>query len=965
MNTEEAWEKFKKNDSEMISKSSTAAMLEAILSQQNALNVKVDQILKEESGSPREEADGELPPEMPPMGGEGGAPEMPPMGGAPEGEETPAEGEGVESTMPPMDANALLGGMPEGLGGNAPLPGPGGAPENDLSGASDLPEDEAPVEGAPDLGSLGLGQGTGDRPFSFFGDAGNEDDGGDDNLIAVADAITTATDVDIQLGMTQVLQDYLMKKKKEDAAAPMDAIADVLGGAPDLEAPVADKASEEGDLDEVLDELLGGAPAPDKGMTDIPEGIEGATESSEDVPAEGDIADILDEVDKEEDEEDKEKNPFAKSKSKDDDSEDEEESDDEGDYKDKEKDDDKPPFGKEKDDDKSEDETEDKPKDKSKDRSENKSDDDEEVEDSLPEDEADAVIEIDESPMADADIAAIEKVVGTKMSDLIAMLREILGDEADTDVNPMIAHGTDDLSPTTDPFFACNDAGVETLTRSIDDLMQDHLKGLRGNDGKMYKVIKSESQIKEERIDRFKRSLSSKAVYHMTAGQVLDAMRGLEENGVESVKKSFAHPYDIIIRALDCSVGPETTDKFMRSGGDINSESFRKGTARDNFNLKDYAKEVEAFKDPEVVNLANAYISLLNGIYKLDAPITYYRDPNKGQLPEKYSNLIYDGSIFNFGKDENRKTYNKLVLNELAKRRGENEGYNIDKDVLNSTYDKVIWDPMFKKVRDLITISQALGDKGINMADTNLFANPISRIGNILRFSKRARYPDGMMEIAAEALGKDLNDKKQKYEVIDALNENAFSAMKDNDLGLNRYIPRGPIANHWALIDGDEYGGDVERYINLLPAKDKYNSGFALDPAINGRLPLINAISSIYRIGPRYDSNLKYVPLDASSIVKRELKRLGKNAPVEDFGSFIHSINENNFVDTGGDDGEDDYFAKFKYGKSSNGKPSSQTQNTEKKNEQKNTLEDKKENKQKNTLEDKKDILFPNLGNGY
>lgn len=957
MNTEEAWEKFKKDDSEMISKSSTAAMLEAILSQQNALNVKVDQILKEESGSPGEEADGELPPEMPPMGG---APEIPPMGGAPEGEETPAEGEDVASTMPPMDANALLGGMPEGLGGNAPLPGPGGAPENDLSGASeDLPEDEAPVEGAPDLGSLGLGQGTGDRPFSFFGDAGNEDDGGDDNLIAVADAITTATDVDIQLGMTQVLQDYLMKKKG-DAAAPMDAIADALGGAPDLEAPVADEASEEGDLGEVLDELLGGAPAPDEGMADIPEGIEGATESSEDVPAEGDIADILDEADKEEDEEDKEKNPFAKSKSKDDDSEDEEESDDEGDDKDKEKDDDKSPFGKEKDDDKSEDETEDKPEDKSKDRSENKSDDDEEVEDPLPEDEADAAIEIDESPMADADIAAIEKVVGTKMSDLIAMLREILGDEADTDVNPMIAHGTDDLSPTTDPFFACNDAGVETLTRSIDDLMQDHLKGLRGNDGKMYKVIKSESQIKEERIDKFKRSLSSKAVYHMTAGQVLDAMRGLEENGVESVKKSFAHPYDIIIRALDCSVGPETTDKFMRSGGDINSESFRKGKASDSFNLKDYAREVEAFKDPEVIGLANAYISLLKGIYGLDAPkITYYKDPNKGQLPEEYSNLIYDGSIFNFGKDEDHKTYNKFVLDKLAERRGENEGYNIDKDVLNSTYDEVIWDPMFKKVRDLITISQALGDKGINMADTNLFANPISRIGNILRFSKRARYTNDMIEAAAEALGKDLNDKKQKYEVIDALNENAFSALKDNDLNFNRYIPRGPIAKHWALIDGDKYGGNVENYIDSLSAIEKYNSGFALAPAIKYRLPLINSISSLYRIGPRYDSNYKYVPLDASSIVKRELEeleKLGEDAPVKDFGSFIRNINKNNFVDKGGDgDGDgDDYFAMFgKKNGSSNGGSSSQTQHTT------------EENKQKKTPENKAMLVPTGLGNGY
>lgn len=951
MNTEEAWEKFKKDDSEMISKSSTAAMLEAILSQQNALNVKVDQILKEESGSPREEADGELPPEMPPMGGEGGAPEMPPMGGAPEGEETPAGGEDVESTMPPMDANALLGGMPEGLGGNAPLPGPGGAPENDLSGASeDLPEDEAPVEGAPDLGSLGLGQGTGDRPFSFFGDAGNEDDGGDDNLIAVADAITTATDVDIQLGMTQVLQDYLMKKKG-DAAAPMDAIADVLGGAPDLEAPVADEASEEGDLGEVLDELLGGAPAPDEGMTDIPEGIDGATESSEDVPAEGDIADILDEADKEEDEEDKEKNPFAKSKSKDDDSEDEEESDDEGDDKDKEKDDDKSPFGKEKDDDKSEDETEDKPEDKSKDRSKNKSDDDEEVEDSLPEDEADAVIEIDESPMADADIAAIEKVVGTKMSDLIAMIREILGDEADTDVNPMIAHGTDDLSPTTDPFFACNDAGVETLTRSIDDLMQDHLKGLRGNDGKMYKVIKSESQIKEERIDRFKRSLSSKAVYHMTAGQVLDAMRGLEENGVESVKKSFAHPYDIIIRALDCSVGPETTDKFMRSGGDINSESFRKGKARDSFDLSDYAKEVEAFKDPEVVNLANAYISLLKDIYGLDAPITYYKDPKKGKLPKENSNLMYEGSIFNFGKDEDHKTYNKLVLDKLSERMKKNKGYNIDNDVLNSTYDEVIWDPMFKKVRDLITISQALGDKGINMADTNLFANPISRIGNILRFSKRARYPNDMIEAAAKKLGKDLNDKKQKYEVMDALHENAFSAMKDNDLGFNRYIPRGPIAKHWTLIDGDKYGGDPRKYINSLSPIEKYSSGFALGPAIRKRLPLIDSISDLYSIGPEFDSNLDYVPLDASSIVKRELEKLGENAPVKDFGSFVHGINKNNFVREGGGRS---YFDPEDYGDPSDDEPSSQTQNTTEENKQGNTLKNKKAN-----------ILPTDLGDGY
>ena len=94
------------------------------------------------------------------------------------------------------------------------------------------------------------------------------------------------------------------------------------------------------------------------------------------------------------------------------------------------------------------------------------------------------------------------------------------------------------------------------------------------------------------------------------------------------------------------------------------------------------------------------------------------------------------------------------------------------------------------------------------------------------------------------------------------------------------------------------------------------------------------------------------MPLDASSIVKRELEELGENAPVKDFGSFIHNINENNFVDTGGDTGgDDDYFAKFKYNRgSSNNEPSSQTQNTEK----------------ENTLEDKKANLFPTgLGDGY
>ena len=244
------------------------------------------------------------------------------------------------------------------------------------------------------------------------------------------------------------------------------------------------------------------------------------------------------------------------------------------------------------------------------------------------------------------------------------------------------------------------------------------------------------------------------------------------------------------------------------------------------------------------------------------------------------------------------------------------------------------------------------------MDDSNLFANPISRIGNILRFSKRARYSDRMMEKAAKALGKDLNDKKQKYEVIDALNENAFSAMKDNDLNLNRYIPRGSIANLWALIDGGEYGGDVKKYIHSLPATKKYISGFALDPAIKHRLPLIDAISGIYRIGPRFDDNLDYEPLDASSIVK-ELEELGEDAPVKDFGSFIRNINKNNFVDEGGDD----YFAKFKYNRgSSNNEPSSQTQNTKKEN----TLEDKKENKQEKTPKDKKANLFPTgLGDGY
>ena len=128
-----------------------------------------------------------------------------------------------------------------------------------------------------------------------------------------------------------------------------------------------------------------------------------------------------------------------------------------------------------------------------------------------------------------------------------------------------------------------------------------------------------------------------------------------------------------------------------------------------------------------------------------------------------------------------------------------------------------------------------------------------------------------------------------------------------------------------------------------------------MNPAIEGRLPLIDAISGLYRIGPRYDINNKYKPLDASSIVERELRELGEDAPVKDFGSFIHNINENNFVDEGGDD----YFAKFKYNRgSSNNESSSQTQNTK----EENTLEDKKEN----TTKTEKANLFPTgLGDGY
>ena len=82
---------------------------------------------------------------------------------------------------------------------------------------------------------------------------------------------------------------------------------------------------------------------------------------------------------------------------------------------------------------------------------------------------------------------------------------------------------------------------------------------------------------------------------------------------------------------------------------------------------------------------------------------------------------------------------------------------------------------------------------------------------------------------------------------------------------------------------------------------------------------------------------------------------------MKDFGSFVHGINENNFVHEGVgknyrdlldldlDDDDDD---------SSNIEPSSQTQNTEK--------ENKQENKNENTPKNKKDRLFPtNLGNGY
>lgn len=602
MDTEKAWKEFRANDSEQVVKSSTAAMLEAILSQQNALNAKLD--LMRNDGAEPPEGGTDVPP-MPPMGG------APPMGGEEEGGEPPAEG---AETMSPMDATALMGGVPENLGGTEPpeqmLPaGEGGTAPAVDDGA--MPPEMPPMGGAdeeqtPNMGSGDTG-GIGDILSALNGGSGpgsDEEEKYDDNIGAITDAIVNMTDPEAQLDMTGVLQNYLTKKVGAGVPdMPPEPSIDMVEDSPPMDEALADEpvddtpeevVPEGGDPIADLIDSVGDGSTPDDILSEdesLPADEESDSETAEDSEKES-----TEEESDEDEDEDEDESPIKKSAKSDDEkeSDNKKSSDDKKDGDDKDnKTDDKESESDDKKSDKKSDEKSSDKKSKSDEDDEESSDsfadrffstdDDESDEESddepddVPvsddEDVPDEEIDIEEEPLEESDVAAIEEVIGKKMSELIDTVREMLGGEADTDVNPMIAEGTVDLNPGTDPFCACDTPeAMDSLTRSIDDLMNDRLKGLRGYDGKMYKVVKSEAEIKREKTEQLKRSLGSKAVYHMTGEEVLNAINGLTGGDLETIRKSssYLYPYDIIVRSLDRTVGPEKTDCFMRAAKAVN-----------------------------------------------------------------------------------------------------------------------------------------------------------------------------------------------------------------------------------------------------------------------------------------------------------------------------------------------------------------------------------------------------------
>ncbi len=759
MNTDEAWEKFKLNDSDRIGKSSTAAMLETILAQQNAINAKVDQILDENKGVPAEDAEEEsadIPPAPPmDMGGPDmvGAPDMggiPGMGDEPalEGEAPPDAGANPADSMPPVDESALLGGAPQDLNGGVPEPAP------DMGVAPDM-------DGMPDLGDTSGDEGGGEdegiddsTPFSFLSDDYGGDEEEDENITAITDAITSAEDVDVQLGMTQILQEYLSKKKAPGADAlmadegPLDAIADAIapealeGDLPPMDGDVPPEDDGAGIADILGEESVPpideGTPEGAEGMADMLGAIVGDEAGA--LPDAEPASDVLPEEGESEDEDE----PIIKSESKDKKSEekDEEDSEDEKSDKDKKsknKDKKKYPWDDYLDDEDDEDD-EDDDDDKEED-SDNDSGDETDSED-------DNDVEFDGEEFTDADIAAIEEIVGKKMSELIDMLRGMLGDEAsDEDPNPLISKGTDMLGPNTDPFMACGDSpeAMDTLTRSIDSLIEDRMRGLRGNDGKMYKVVKSEAQLRDEKTDKLKRSLSSNAVYHMTGRQVLDAIKGLEDNGVESVKKSFVNPYDVIVRSLDCAVGQEKTDRFLKASSMFDYVDVAPIKDYDGSNLS--GDDLVKYRQAQTI--FRNIIKSIDDYHKNNANVSL-ASVDKGDLKKMFNEVPYfkEKRITKEGKPIMEGTMNPNVLNRLLEIHNKNHNElmgNRINDIIDDEYAKLLWDPVRQKYKDLYTVAKVLESYGAHMSNPNLYGKLIGKVGRPLTRMTSTDFNNSML----------------------------------------------------------------------------------------------------------------------------------------------------------------------------------------------------------------------------
>lgn len=838
MTTDEAWEKFKLSDSDRIGKSSTAAMLETILAQQNAINAKVDQILDENKGVPAEDMEEEsadIPP-APPM--DAGAP-SPDIGSAPmagaEGAMPEDAGMNAAETMPPIDESALLGGMPQDFNGNVPETAPnmgGDVPSADAS-LEDFDDDDGGSLEALLSGGQGMGNDSTPIDYSQFASQGQDYD---DNISAITDAITGADDVDVQLGMTQVLQDYLSKKKGEgdmsvpdmptpEEGNPLEAIVDAIasegtdmgevpvpedgagveeladalaGGAPDLdEMPVGDVLSAEGDegTADILDAIAGEIP---EGVSDVP--VDAGV--SEDISADEEeepVKKSFGDKDKECDDDEKESEDDDKKESKDDDDKDDKKESKKkypwDEYLDEEESDSK-------DDDSKDDESDDDKKKESK-------------EEDVPEDEADTVIAIDEEPISDVDTAAIEKVVGKKMSDLIMALREILGDDADTDINPMIAHGAVDLGPNTDPFMACGDSpeAMDKLTRSIDSLIEDRMRGYRGNDGKMYKVIKSEAQLRDEKTDKLKRSLSSNAVYHMTGREVLDAMKGLEENGVESIRKSFVNPYDIIVRSLDCAVGQEVTDKYLEV--EVPTSRFRKANAfKSKVNELDYPDIAGAFTgvdDESKRNaiLLNMYLDRVTKLMNLKKHRTFYKGEAGTNRPADIRDRVYkvqtELSKKGFSLPSNDVMgyplrAAEMLLESLPEEYRFKDSHDSQR-AIRDAYNRGFWREYEENLNDLIGIHDMLSKRGFQMNDIPMFAKIWQSIGNTVPHRDKEKFWRGVLDspymanLLKEYYGSDFSDADTKYDLYDLLERNYFRmprtveqfSKKDDDSGRTIY----------------------------------------------------------------------------------------------------------------------------------------------------------------------------------